>query len=185
MTSDRTPRHISEKRTLLSTGFFTVYSVTADFGDFQREYFVTEDGPRVGILAFKDDSILMVRQYRFLLNGLSWEIPGGKVDPGEDLETAAGREFLEETGYRCANLKSLFSYDVGLDIRHNPTSLFETSEVEYVHPIEEETVDVEWVPFDDCLEWVLTGKITDIFTITAVFSHQLLIRDGRTFTGRT
>lgn len=39
----------------------------------------------------------------------SWTVPGGSIDDGESLEEAATREFLEETGYRLANLRFLVS----------------------------------------------------------------------------
>ena len=38
------------------------------------------------------------KTYRFLVNGMSWEIPGGKVEPDETPEIAGARECLEETG---------------------------------------------------------------------------------------
>lgn len=41
----------------------------------------------------------MVRQWRFGVEQLSWEPPGGVMDPGEDAVTAAQRELIEETGY--------------------------------------------------------------------------------------
>ena len=42
---------------------------------------------------------LMIRQYRFGVGYNTLETPGGMVDPGEDSETAAARELIEETGY--------------------------------------------------------------------------------------
>lgn len=46
-----------------------------------------------------DGGCVMVRQYRFGVGYSTLETPGGMVDPGEDSETAARRELLEETGY--------------------------------------------------------------------------------------
>jgi len=115
---------------------------------------------------------------------MSWEIPGGKVDPDESLEAAAGRELLEETGYSAQNLSPLFSYDVGLDTRYNPTNLFETTDIELTNSLDNETVEIKWMPFSDCMDLVMDGSITDIFTITAIFAHQLLTLDGRIYSSQ-
>src|SRR5690348_18239771 len=44
----------------------------------------------------KDPTILMIRQYRYAAGGFLWEIPAGTLDAGEDPETCARRELLEE-----------------------------------------------------------------------------------------
>ena len=43
-----------------------------------------------------DDEILMVKQFRYALGRETLEIPAGKADPGESLETCARRELIEE-----------------------------------------------------------------------------------------
>ena len=63
----------------------------------------------VYIIAFKDDQFLMVRHAR-----RAWEMPGGKIDPGETPEEAAIREFREETGCDVVDLEVIEHEDGGL-----------------------------------------------------------------------
>ena len=94
--------NISARQVVYQDRYQEIYKVTADFGEFQKEYFVREAGHKAGMVAVKDDAILLVKQYRFLINGLSWEIPGGRVDDGETPEEAAIRECFEESGILLA-----------------------------------------------------------------------------------
>ena len=45
------------------------------------------------------DQVVLVRQYRYVIDRWIWELPAGSVEPGEPPEEAAARECHEETGY--------------------------------------------------------------------------------------
>ncbi len=45
-----------------------------------------------------DPQVLMIRQYRYAADGYLYEIPAGRLDPGEDPRDCAIRELKEETG---------------------------------------------------------------------------------------
>ncbi len=53
----------------------------------------------------KHDRVVLIRQYRYSINGYIYELPAGLVDPGEDYHTAAVREMREETGLTLHPLK--------------------------------------------------------------------------------
>lgn len=62
-------------------------------------------GVTVGVLPFVDASrVLLVGQYRHLQGAVSWELPGGGAQSGEDPIVAAQRELREEGGYRAERL---------------------------------------------------------------------------------
>jgi ADP-ribose pyrophosphatase len=73
-------------------------------------YFV-EVGPVVVVLARTPDGrYLLVRQYRAALDRRTLELPAGHCVPGEAPADAARRELEEETGYRAAEVRPLFSF---------------------------------------------------------------------------
>jgi 8-oxo-dGTP diphosphatase len=53
--------------------------------------------PGVGVIAFKEDAVLLVQRGKEPRRG-EWSIPGGAVEIGESLRAAAVREFAEECG---------------------------------------------------------------------------------------
>ena len=58
----------------------------------------------------KDPWIVMERQYRHAANQYLWELPAGKLDPGEEPLAGAKRELAEETGYRAKKWRPLVEY---------------------------------------------------------------------------
>jgi ADP-ribose pyrophosphatase len=62
------------------------------------------------MVPIKDDgTIVLVRQFRHAAGGYIYEIPAGKLHPGEDPQLCAARELEEEIGYRAAHLILLSS----------------------------------------------------------------------------
>jgi ADP-ribose pyrophosphatase len=156
-----------------------IRKVIADFGDFKKEYFVRDSGIRAGVLLVKGDSVLLVRQYRLQINTLSWEIPGGRVDPGESPVQAATRECFEESGVKCLNLRPLVFYHPGLDANYNPSHLFWTSEFDGSDGLPDspdEVVALEWVPLKRCNELIASGELADAFTMIALLAYQQLMK---------
>ena len=68
---------------------------------------VVRHGGSVVILAIddsrsrRDPLVVLERQYRHAAGKFLWELPAGKIDPGEKRLPAAKRELIEETGYRA------------------------------------------------------------------------------------
>jgi ADP-ribose pyrophosphatase len=157
--------------------------VRADFGGFSKDYYIVEFGPRAGIVAAAQGKVLLTAQYRFLINGISWEIPGGRVDEGESPIEAAQRECLEETGFHCDDVKPLISFRPGLDNVENMNWIFyseSVSERKPFTPDPAEALAIAWVPIEDCAELVLNGHIEDCLTVSAVLAYSWLFRRRQT-----
>jgi 8-oxo-dGTP pyrophosphatase MutT (NUDIX family) len=91
-----------KRRSLLQTRIFDVVSAAYVHPDRdgEREFLVI-DAPDWGIVLPVTDAgrLLVVRQFRFGIGALSWELPGGVIERGEDPIRAVQRELKEETGY--------------------------------------------------------------------------------------
>jgi 8-oxo-dGTP pyrophosphatase MutT (NUDIX family) len=79
---------------------------------YELDYYVVKPWrPAAGIVPVDEAGrVLMVRQYRYTTGVLSWEIPAGGVNEGEDCAAAAGREMREETGWEAQRIEPLYRY---------------------------------------------------------------------------
>ena len=66
--------------------------------------------PAAATIVHVDGRLLVMWRHRFISDTWGWEIPAGKVDPGETPAEAAARETEEETGWRPGPLTHLVSY---------------------------------------------------------------------------
>ena len=155
-----------------------VFSVTSDRiiepnGVEARRDVVRHSGSVV-ILAVDESSeeprILLVRQYRYAARDYLWEVPAGRIDPGEDPLKAAKRELLEETGYQAK------SWQKGLFFYPSPGFMDETMTVYLARrlqageaqPEEDEKIEADLVTLSTVLEMISSGTIRDGKTIASV-----------------
>jgi 8-oxo-dGTP pyrophosphatase MutT (NUDIX family) len=158
---------------LYKTPYEQLVQRDADFGKYQKRYFVTVAKRRAAVVAEKAGRLLLVSQYRLLVNRHSWEIPGGAVGKRETPKTAAERECLEEAGVACFDLQPLIFFHPSLDTVLNPTYIFYTNRCRERQTIShkgEETL-FRWFPREQCLKMVLEGDIRDSLSIAGLLSY--------------
>ena len=128
----------------------------------------------VVVLAVDDSAeeprVLMETQYRYAAQSYMFELPAGRIDPGEDALTAGKRELLEETGYTARRWKrALFFYP-------SPGFLEETMTVflaqglkpGIAQPESDERIEHRLVPLSEVLRQIMSGRIRDGKTIASV-----------------
>lgn len=139
----------------------------------------------VVVLAVDDSratpAVLLERQYRHAAGDYLWELPAGRIDPGEDGLQAARRELIEETGYRATRWKRILKFYA------SPGFVAETMAVYLatgLHPGEAEPEDDEvilkrMVPLPTVIKMILRGTIRDAKTISSVLWFDHVSRPAR------
>ncbi|MGA7859958.1 MAG: NUDIX hydrolase [Terracidiphilus sp.] len=121
----------------------------------------------------KNPWIVIERQYRHAANQYLWELPAGKLDPGEEPVTGAQRELEEETGYRAKKWKPLVEYYASPGFLGESMKVFvaEGLIAGDAHPEEDEQIEFRLVKLSDVLEMIDKGLILDGKTLTSVLLY--------------
>ena len=136
--------------------------------------------PFVDGLAAPDPLVLLLRQFRHAAGGFIWEIPAGRLEPGETPEQCAHRELAEETGRRAARVTPLTTIYTTPGFTDEKIHLFlATGLEEGTHRREpDEFLEVHALPWSDVMSMMEEGEMQDAKTLVALM-YVGLFRAGR------
>ncbi len=131
------------------------------------------------VVPFLDDgTILMVRQYRWAADSWIYEVPAGKLQPGEAPRACAARELAKKTRYSANRLDSLGWIWTTPGFADEKIHLFAAHDLERTQSALEadEVLEVEQVPFTRALEMAREGDLVDAKSLCALL--QVVLRRG-------
>ncbi|HJU99941.1 MAG TPA: NUDIX hydrolase [Burkholderiaceae bacterium] len=135
-----------------------------------REY-IRHPGAVVILPVLDDGTVLMERQFRYPLNQVFIEFPAGKIDPDEDPLACAKRELEEETGYTATDWQfvSVIHNAIAYSDEHLDLYLARGLTAGTARLDDGEFLETFTATIDELLDWVRSGKITDVKTVIGVF----------------
>jgi ADP-ribose pyrophosphatase len=160
---------IIESKKLLDTPIFSVtWDHAVDPHGFEiKRAIVRHAGSAVMMPVDDRGRILLVRQYRLPARKSLWELPAGRVDPGESLLQAAKRELREETGYTAKKWTKLVSFFPSPGFLEEKMTIFIAQDLTEgeKEPMEDERIEQQWVVPKQLDGWIGSGEIQDAKTI--------------------
>jgi 8-oxo-dGTP pyrophosphatase MutT (NUDIX family) len=107
-----------------------------------------------------DGSVLLIWRYRFIPDRWCWDVPAGKVAPGEKSEDAAVRASVDETGWRPGPARLLGEYHPSPGISDQRYGVYVASGAERVADANPNEVEqLEWAPVSRVRELIRDGQV--------------------------
>lgn len=163
---------ISSREVLKNRLFSVVDEVAKDRSGFEiRRSIVRHPGSAVMMAVDEKDRALLVRQFRLPAEQELWELPAGRLDPGESPLQAAKRELREETGYRAKKWVKLASFWASPGYVSEQMNLFLAADLTAgeQETMEDERIEMRWFERRELGELIFAGKIPDAKTMIGYF----------------
>jgi ADP-ribose pyrophosphatase len=164
-------RRLSTRRLHKGRVFSVDHDEVEEPGGVHAERDVVRHSGSVAVLAFtEDDQLLLVRQYRYPVDSLVWELPAGRLDPGEAPIDAARRELEEETGWSPTRLEPLLTYFTSPGFCDEVMHLFRATELRAVpaRPDSDERIEVASISREEARIMAHRGELRDAKTLLAL-----------------
>jgi len=121
------------------------------------------------------DRILLVRQYRYVVDEWLWELPAGTLEPNESLVDAALRECHEEVGKIAGRAQKLGSFFPSPGFCDEEMNFYLLTDLRDRLPGEpaphqdpDEILNVKEFSLDEVREMVKVGEIADMKTVVGI-----------------
>ena len=155
-----------------------LFWVTADYiqepGGVKTRRDIIHHTGSIVVLAVDDSKstprVLLERQYRHAAGDYLWELPAGRIDPGEKELQAAKRELLEETGYTATRWRRILKFFASPGFVAETMAVFLATGLTagIAQPEEDEIIHKRMVPLPMAVRMATNGTIRDAKTIASV-----------------
>ncbi len=123
------------------------------------------------VVPIKDDgTVVLIRQFRHAAGGFIYEIPAGKLSPGEDPLHCAARELEEEVGYRASSFELLSSIFTAPGFADEVIHIYKATGLTKGRQQldRDEVLEIVEMPLDQAIERIQDGTIRDGKTIVGL-----------------
>jgi 8-oxo-dGTP pyrophosphatase MutT (NUDIX family) len=117
-----------------------------------------------------DNRVCLIRQFRPAGGGWIWELPAGRLEPGEPPETTATRELVEEAGCRAGRVVSLGSMLSSPGVFAETIHLYlalDLTAAPLAHE-QHEWIEVHWIALAEALHQAVSGELRDGKTVVGL-----------------
>jgi ADP-ribose pyrophosphatase len=161
---------ITKSKEVYKCGLFSVTeneAVDAKTGFEIKRSVVRHAGSAVMMAVDEKKRILLVRQYRLPAEKYLWELPAGRLDPGEKPLQAAKRELIEETGYRAKTWTKLASFFASPGFVQERMTIFLATDLTAgtATPMDDERIEARWFTSKELADLIREDKIEDAKTM--------------------
>lgn len=167
--------------TIAKTPYFSVLLQDVTVTDQSKRAYYTIDfpTPAVGMVARRGSDILLVRQYRFIVDEFVWAIPSGGTSANEELGAAALRELEEETGHTAGSIEPLLHFYASYGCSNQEFHVYLAGNVRKISDTIDanEVIEVRWFTRQEALELLLHNGIVDSLSLSPLL--YVLLQDER------
>lgn len=177
------PWEIISEQDEINNRFLRVRNVTFRLPNnkVMEDYFIAEKTPVVVIILIRDGQTYLIREWERGVNEVGHKFPAGRVNKGEDAETGAARELIEELGLKAKELQFLGETYVDPGFMNTLANYFLCTDFEdHSEDHEEDPFELfegEWVDFDSIEEMIYSNEIKNPYVIIGYFLARKHIRD--------
>lgn len=127
-----------------------------------REW-ISHPGASAVLPVFESGEVMLVRQFRYPVGQIFYEVPAGKLDPGEPADSTAVRELQEEAGLTCRQFRYIGHFYPSIGYTDEIIHLYTAWDIEEAaqQVEEDEFLIKQRVPFREAVDMVYGGEISD------------------------
>lgn len=134
-----------------------------------REW-IKHPGASAVLPVFENGDVMLVRQFRYPMSQIFYEVPAGKIDSRESAGSTASRELKEEAGLSCGQARYIGHFYPGIGYSDEIIHIYAAWDItQYEQKVDEDEFLLKArLPFRKAVEMVHSGETPDGKTMITV-----------------